>query len=98
VKWLLEALRDDDAYTVLGGDFNTWTNGAGEPALRMLERWEFARGTPVHASTWSVGRLLGILDHVFGRLPSGATAEAREIDDAYGSDHLPLLTWVRLTD
>jgi hypothetical protein len=37
-----------------------------------------------------------MLDHVFYRLPSGAAAQTREIEAAYGSDHRPWLGWVRL--
>jgi endonuclease/exonuclease/phosphatase family metal-dependent hydrolase len=96
MHWLLEALRDDDAYTVLGGDFNSWTGGANEAALRMPEKWGFVRGTPPGGSTWNLRWFLGVLDHVFYRLPSRATTQTREIEDAYGSDHRPLLGWVRL--
>jgi endonuclease/exonuclease/phosphatase family metal-dependent hydrolase len=96
LQFLLEALRDDDAYTVLGGDFNSWVGGASERALRMPQDWGFVRGTPLGGSTWKLRWFLGILDHVFYRLPPGASAETREIESAYGSDHRPLLGRVRL--
>jgi endonuclease/exonuclease/phosphatase family metal-dependent hydrolase len=97
MQWLLEALRDDDdAYTILGGDFNSWAGGVGEPALRMLLERGFVRATPLRASRWTTLRLLGILDHVLYRLPAGAAFQAWEIGDSYGSDHLPLLGWVQL--
>ena len=47
-------------------------------------------------STWNLPLHLPTLDHVFYRLPSGAAAHTRELEDAYGSDHRPLLGWVRL--
>jgi endonuclease/exonuclease/phosphatase family metal-dependent hydrolase len=96
MQWLLAALRDDDAYAVLGGDFNSWAGGADEPALRMPQDWGFVRGTPLRESPWSLLWFLGMLDHVFYRLPSGAAAQTREIEAAYGSDHRPWLGWVRL--
>jgi len=96
LQFLLEALRDGDTYTVLGGDFNSWVGGASERALRMPQEWGFVRGTPLGGSTWNLWWFLGILDHVFYRLPPGASAETREIEGAYGSDHRPLLGWVRL--
>jgi endonuclease/exonuclease/phosphatase family metal-dependent hydrolase len=96
LQWLLEALRDDDAYAVLGGDFNSWVGGADEPELRLPLERGFVLGTPLGGSTWNLRWLLGILDHVFYRLPSGAAVQTREIEEAYGSDHRPLLGWVRL--
>jgi len=96
MRWLLDALGDSDAYTVLGGDFNSWAGGADEPALRMPQEWGFVRGTPLRESTWSLRWFLGILDHVFYRLPSSAAVQTREIEAAYGSDHRPLLGSVRL--
>jgi endonuclease/exonuclease/phosphatase family metal-dependent hydrolase len=96
MQWLLDALCDDDAYVVLGGDFNSWAGGADEPALRMPEEWGFVRGTPLRESTWNLRWFLGILDHVFYRLPSGAVVRTWEIEAAYGSDHRPWLGWVQL--
>ena len=93
MQWLLD--RDRDGYAVLAGDFNSWAGGADEPALRMPQEWGFVRGTPLRAA-WDPRWLLGILDHVFYRLPSGAAVQTREIEIAYGSDHRPLLGWVRL--
>ena len=70
MHWLLEALRDDDAYTVLGGDFNSWVGGANEPALRMPEKWGFVpRVHHLAGATWNLRWFLGVLDHVFYRLP-----------------------------
>lgn len=96
VKWLLDALRGDDAYAVLAGDFNSWAGGAEEPALRVLRERGFVRGTPLGESGWTSVRLFRTLDHVLYRLPSGAAAQTREIGGAYGSDHRPLLGSVRL--
>ena len=96
MQWLLEALRDDDAHAVLGGDFNSWVGGADEPAVRMLREWSFVPGPLLRESTWILPLRLGMLDHVFYRLPSGAVAHTREVEDAYGSDHRPLLGWVQL--
>ena len=96
MQWLLEALRDDDAPAVLGGDFNSWVGGADESAVRMLREWRFVPGPLLRESTWILPPHLRGLDHVLYRLPSGAVAHTREVEDAYGSDHRPLLGWVQL--
>jgi endonuclease/exonuclease/phosphatase family metal-dependent hydrolase len=98
VQWLLEALPDDDAYAVLGGDFNSWVAGADESALRMLREWSLVPETLLRQSTWTLPPILRTLDHVFYRLPSGAAARTWELEDAYGSDHRPLLGSVRLEE
>ena len=97
MQWLLEALRDDDAPAVLGGDFNSWVGGADESAVRMLAGMGLrprAAAPRVHLDPAAGSS--ETLDHVFYRLPSGAVAHTREIEDAYGSDHRPLLGWVQL--
>jgi endonuclease/exonuclease/phosphatase (EEP) superfamily protein YafD len=96
MRWLLAALGDDARCAVLGGDFNSWAGGAEEPVLRMPEERGFVRGTPLRESTWNLRWFLGILDHVFYRLPAGAAVETRELAAAYGSDHRPWLGWVQL--
>jgi endonuclease/exonuclease/phosphatase (EEP) superfamily protein YafD len=96
VRWLLEALRDDEMHAVLGGDFNSWAGGVDESAVRMLRDWSFVPGPRLRESTWFLPLLIPTLDHVFYRLPSGASTQTRELEDAYGSDHRPLLGWVRL--
>jgi endonuclease/exonuclease/phosphatase family metal-dependent hydrolase len=83
MQWLLEALRDDDAHAVLGGDFNSWVGGADESAVRMLREWSFVPGPLRRQSTWILPLHLRTLDHVFYRLPSGAVAHTREVENAY---------------
>ncbi|MDQ3606089.1 MAG: hypothetical protein M3418_07895 [Gemmatimonadota bacterium] len=89
---LVDALGQDSTATVLGGDFNTWS--PREPSLSHL-RQHFPDSPPgerkrTHATT---GRRL---DYLFFRLPECWTARYHRLDDRYGSDHHPLLGWVRM--
>jgi endonuclease/exonuclease/phosphatase family metal-dependent hydrolase len=72
---------------ILGGDLNTWL-GPNEPAWRLLaERFD---DTPRrHPGPTFRNRLT--LDHLFFDLPDGWRASTRVLDDAYGSDHHPVL-------
>jgi endonuclease/exonuclease/phosphatase family metal-dependent hydrolase len=87
-KGLLDALRDHEAI-VLGGDFNTWLGGA-EGTLRELRRAfpDTPRGT---GATFGGARL----DYLFFRLPPGWRGEWRVLNDLFGSDHRPVLGWLR---
>jgi endonuclease/exonuclease/phosphatase family metal-dependent hydrolase len=96
VDWLLEALRGDEDYAVLCGDFNSWVGGAKEPALRTLSERLFLPGTLFGQPIPTLPVLGLTLDHLLYRLPSGATAETRVLADTYGSDHRPLLGRLRL--
>ena len=84
-------------YAVLGGDFNSWVGGADEPAVRMPQErrlrprdaaprvhLEPAAGSSESSTTCSIG------------FPPARRPDTREIEDAYGSDHRPLLGWVQL--
>lgn len=89
---LVGSLAMDSLPTVVGGDFNTW--GLREPAITLL-RQHFPDSPPperkrTHSTT---GRHL---DYLFFRLPDCWTARYRRLDDRYGSDHYPLLGWVRV--
>jgi endonuclease/exonuclease/phosphatase family metal-dependent hydrolase len=87
-KGLLDALTDHEAM-VMGGDFNTWLGGA-EGTLRELRRAfpDTPRGT---GATFGGARL----DYLFFRLPPGWRGEWRVVTDSFGSDHRPVLGWVR---
>jgi endonuclease/exonuclease/phosphatase family metal-dependent hydrolase len=95
--WLLQALPPAE-HAVLGGDLNTWVQGANEPAKRVLRRRYPAtpsalpRG-PTHASHLVVR---GHLDFLFARLAGGRMNDYDRAASAYGSDHFPVLAWVHL--
>jgi endonuclease/exonuclease/phosphatase family metal-dependent hydrolase len=89
-RGLVSALAEEKAL-VLGGDLNTWfgfrdaayrTAAAAFPQTRVSDR---------RATFHGVLRL----DHLFFRLDPGWTAEFRRADDAYGSDHFPLIGEIR---
>jgi endonuclease/exonuclease/phosphatase family metal-dependent hydrolase len=87
-KGLLDALPDEEPL-VLGGDFNTWL-GRAEGTLRELRR-AFPDTPSGQGATFGAARL----DYLFFRLPPGWRSESRVLDDSFGSDHRPVLGWLR---
>ena len=83
-----------DQAVALGGDLNTWSEGALEDAAVALRRT--FEDTPPRTRMATFRRLLQ-LDHQFFRLPSPWTADVRRLDDDFGSDHLPLLGRIAVT-
>ncbi len=81
-----------DAF-VLGGDFNTWVRGRREGAYRLARARfpgpEAPDPRPTHR--FEVGGALRPSDHLLFRLPAGWRGRCRRLDDAFGSDHYPLL-------
>ena len=72
---------------ILGGDLNTWL-GPNEPAWRaMLRRFPDTPGDPPQPTFHD--RL--VLDHLFFDLPDGWRVSRRVINNAYGSDHHPVI-------
>jgi endonuclease/exonuclease/phosphatase family metal-dependent hydrolase len=85
-RGLLSALNDQ-APLVLAGDLNTWF-GFNDSAYRTA-----ARAFPQTRVTDRRPTFHGLLrlDHMFFRLDDGWTASFRRADDAYDSDHYPLI-------
>jgi endonuclease/exonuclease/phosphatase family metal-dependent hydrolase len=83
--------------SVVGGDFNTWSLPLLEGGLaRMRAAFpDLPAGTtaPTHFTAGVVPRQL---DHLFLRAADVTGSRPVRIDDRYGSDHFPLLTWIRL--
>ena len=81
-----------DAY-VLGGDLNTWFRGRTEAAYKVArERFpqpEDPDPNPTHHLEF--GSWLRQSDHLLFRLPPGWRGGYRRVDDAFGSDHYPLV-------
>ncbi len=96
---LLVDLLADEAFAVVGGDFNTWFRGDAEPAVRLMRRHFPDPVAPPDDATlgnpyFPLDRLV---DYLFFRVPEGWTAEYRVVPDRHGSDHYPLvgtLRWV----
>jgi endonuclease/exonuclease/phosphatase family metal-dependent hydrolase len=93
---LLDALDAADA-CVIGGDLNTWSLQSLEGAVPALERVFVTPAglgaQPTFATPWGFHRRL---DRLLFRVPDGQAARARRLNDRRGSDHHPLLGWVRL--
>lgn len=82
---------------VVGGDLNTWSARWLEGSVAYLRR-HFPETPPpppgpTFRTAWGFRRTL---DHMFFRLPAGWSARYRVLPDTRGSDHYPLLGWVRL--
>ena len=72
---------------ILGGDMNTWL-GEREPAWRAFAR-RFEDTPPARLRPTLRDRL--VLDHLFFDLPPEWHASRRVLEDAYGSDHHPVV-------
>jgi endonuclease/exonuclease/phosphatase family metal-dependent hydrolase len=85
--------------TVLAGDLNTWAYGPAEPVVGDLVGSQRFTFTPLPDGEPTLVAFFGLyarqLDYVFFRLPHGWSGESRRLPSRYGSDHYPLLAWVR---
>jgi endonuclease/exonuclease/phosphatase family metal-dependent hydrolase len=84
--------------TAVGGDFNTWLRGGSSGALGALRIRYSALETHPEGGTRDLPLFLpGLrLDHLFLRHPQGWAGRYELVGDRYGSDHVPLLGWVRM--
>lgn len=93
----LELLSPVSASAV-GGDFNTWFRGGGSGALDALRIRYPSPGSHPEGETRDLPLFLpGLrLDHLFLRLPRGWSGHYELLTDRYGSDHVPLVGWIRI--
>jgi endonuclease/exonuclease/phosphatase family metal-dependent hydrolase len=89
---LIAALPPGDP-VVVGGDFNAWL-GRAEPAWQALAS-RFPDGPAPTSRPTFRERLF--LDELFFDLPEGWRVERAVVDDRYGSDHHPVLGFLRLS-
>jgi endonuclease/exonuclease/phosphatase family metal-dependent hydrolase len=92
---LLDALPTA-SHSVLGGDLNTWVCGEEEPTVALaLQRYP-QTGPTVHDVTFDGPAFFNVrLDYLFARLPGGRLAGYTRVGRRYGSDHHPVLAWVK---
>jgi endonuclease/exonuclease/phosphatase family metal-dependent hydrolase len=92
-KGLVRALNARPAAAdVVGGDFNTW-RGVGEEVVETM-RNAFPRSPPpVPGATHAAGLHL---DYLFARGAAAALTGQRKAGSRFGSDHGPIVAWVRL--
>jgi len=83
--------------SAVGGDFNTWFRGGASGALDALRiRYPSIAVHPEGDTRQLPLFLPGLrLDHLFLRLPRGWSGRYEILADRYGSDHQPLMGWVR---
>ncbi len=86
------------AASAVGGDFNTWFRGGSAAALDALRVRYPSLGMQPDGATKDLPLFLpGLrLDHLFFRLPPGWAGRYEILPDRYGSDHAPLLGWLRM--
>jgi endonuclease/exonuclease/phosphatase family metal-dependent hydrolase len=89
-RHVVDVLDDDPVAMIVGGDLNTWAGGTREPAFIELKR-EFPRA----GIGGRFARLL-TLDYLFFRVPSTWHTASQPADSAFGSDHRPIVSLVRL--
>jgi endonuclease/exonuclease/phosphatase family metal-dependent hydrolase len=89
-RGLVSALADEKT-VVLGGDLNTWFGFRDGAYRTAADAFPQTRVADRRATFHGVLRL----DHLFFRLDPGWTAEFRRADNAYGSDHFPLIAEIR---
>ncbi len=95
---LAEVLADDQA-TALGADLNTWLGGANATATRVLrETLPLPETLPAGATAKLPGPIPDLqLDYLLFRIPEAWSAGYHVAEDAYGSDHRPLVGWIDFT-
>jgi endonuclease/exonuclease/phosphatase family metal-dependent hydrolase len=91
----LTAALDGDHPAILAGDLNTWFRGSNESVVDQAQRTFPIPEQIPEGATYRAGVIRRQLDYVFFRLPDEWNADYRRLDDTYGSDHYPLLAWVR---
>lgn len=95
VEFLMERFPAEGA-AVAGGDLNTWMGEGSEPAVeRLREVFPAPHDLPLHGTLKFGSVVERQTDFLFFRLPPGWKGRYRRIDDTYGSDHYPLLGWIR---
>jgi endonuclease/exonuclease/phosphatase family metal-dependent hydrolase len=83
--------------SVVGGDFNTWSLGFLEGALARMEASFPDLPVQSRATFHTAGVLPRRLDHLFLRAADVSGAVPTRIDHRYGSDHFPVMAWIRLS-
>jgi endonuclease/exonuclease/phosphatase family metal-dependent hydrolase len=92
-RHLVRVLASEDVPTVMGSDLNSWAGGSSEPAFTELLPHFPQTSIPVGQPTFRGGRML---DYMFLRVPSVWASQVRTIDNFFGSDHRPLISWIHL--
>jgi endonuclease/exonuclease/phosphatase family metal-dependent hydrolase len=83
--------------SVVGGDFNTWSLPQLEGGLtRMRAAFPDLPAGRGQATHYSGGILPRQLDHLFLRALDVTGDAPVRLGDRYGSDHYPLIAWIRL--
>jgi endonuclease/exonuclease/phosphatase family metal-dependent hydrolase len=90
---LVQVLSDAEAI-VVGADMNTWSEGPLEPAPIIMKR-AFDDTPPIRMAPTFGG--LFLLDYLFVRLPDQWRPVVLRSDDDFGSDHRPLVGFIRVS-
>lgn len=81
---------------VVGGDLNTWSLARLEGGLALLQaQFPDLPAGSARPTFYTAGLLPRRLDHLFLRSVDVAGSAPERIDDRYGSDHYPVMAWIR---
>jgi len=94
VEFLTRAL-DADRPALLAGDLNTWFRGGNEAAVDLARRHFPEPAVHPDEPTFDAGPWGRQLDWFFFRVPDRWSARYLRLPEKYGSDHYPLLAWIR---
>lgn len=96
MAWLLAALPPART-AVLAGDLNTWTRGPDEDVVQLTLP-HFGDTAPLPPGPTHVSHVVfrERLDYIFARIPGGSMSGYARAPSAYGSDHYPVLAWIRV--
>jgi endonuclease/exonuclease/phosphatase family metal-dependent hydrolase len=93
---LADALEGEGNH-VVGGDFNFWTMTRLEGGLTIMQtRFPHFPDGQDEPTFYTAGILPRQLDHLFLRAADVSGAAPVRIGQRYGSDHYPVMAWIRL--
>jgi len=93
---LVTGALEGESRVVVGGDLNTWFRGAGEAAAEIMKaHFPLPEERPEPGTMDTPLFFDPVVDHLFFRVPPEWRPGYRVLESGYGSDHRPLLGWIR---
>jgi endonuclease/exonuclease/phosphatase family metal-dependent hydrolase len=96
IRFALDLLPEHTP-AVCAGDFNTWFREENAKVARFARRrFPLPAELPPGGTSQLMNGLLRRMDYLLFDLPETWTVSTRRLDHRHGSDHYPLLGWIRL--